>query len=294
LLLHFGFQLLAPLLLNYFAETSSAIQTGAINLHSTPRTEACLGIMRTVIYLATTMAVVAVYKAYVRLMEKRTLTEFSRRCAVAEVRNGFLVPLLFFAGAIFAPLSLHGNLVVEGMNGWPVVPQIFGLAIMAAVCEEIFFRGLLFRLTESSLGSALAVLLSSLLFGATHYFNPRATLTGAVGIGLEAGLALSALYMLTRRLWICMSMHFTWNLINGLLGLPISGTPVTGLFRSSLRGNELLTGGEFGVEASAITTSLGIVAGVYLLVMAYKRHCFIRPYWARNSRSPSEVLNEVS
>ncbi len=65
-----------------------------------------------------------------------------------------------------------------------------------------------------------------------------------------------------------------------------------GLFRSSLRGNELLTGGEFGVEASALVIIPGIVIGVYLLVVAYKRHCFIRPYWARDSRAPGEALNE--
>ncbi len=66
---------------------------------------------------------------------------------------------------------------------------------------------------------------------------------------------------------------------------------MNGLFRSSLRGNELLTGGEFGVEASAITIGLGIVIGGYLLVLAYNRHCFIRPWWTRNG-APG-ALNEI-
>ena len=115
---------------------------------------------------------------------------------------------------------------------------------MSAACEEIFFRGFLFRLTESSLGSLIAALLSTLLFGAAHYFNPHATLTRAIGLGLEAGLGLSALYMLTRTLWLCIAIHFTWNLITGLLSLPVSGAISNGLFKGSLRGSELLTGGE--------------------------------------------------
>ena len=80
--MHFGFQLLAPLLLHYFAESNSVIQAGAINLYSAPRTEAYLGIMRTLVYLGIALSVLAVYKVYVRFMEKRTLTEFSRRGAV--------------------------------------------------------------------------------------------------------------------------------------------------------------------------------------------------------------------
>ncbi len=217
-LLHFGIPFFAPFLLHYFGESNNVIQTGSINVSSAPNTEACLGIMRTLVYLGVALAAIAVYRVYAGVLEKRTLTEFSRRGMAQDVRNGVLIPLFVFAIAIFVPLSLRGNLVIEGINAWPVVPPIFGLAVMSAVCEEIFFRGVLFRIIESSLGSLVAVLLSSLLFGAAHYFNPGATLLGAVGIGLEAGLALSALYMLTRRLWVCISMHFTWNLINGLLG----------------------------------------------------------------------------
>ena len=291
LLLQVGFQLLAPLLLHHFGEGDKAIQSGSVDLNSAPHTMACLGIMRALVYLVTALAVFAVYKVYVRVMEKRTLTEFSRRGAAADVRKGCLATLLFVA-VFLIPLILHGNLVIGGMNDWRYVPPLVCGAAMSAVCEEIFFRGLLFRLTESSLGSVIAVLLSSLLFGAAHYLNPHATLMRAIGLGLEAGLGLSALYMLTRTLWLCITMHFTWNLITGLLSLPVSRTTSVGLFRSSLRGNELLTGGEFGVEASALVIGAGIVVGVYLLIVAYKRHCYIRPYWARQNKAPGEVLNE--
>ena len=252
---YIGLQLLSPALLRPFNGRNLGLAEGILFFA-----------MLLLIKLGITLAVLAVYAVYVRLMEKRTLTEFSRRGAAADVRNGCLWTLLFVA-VLLVPLSLHGNLVIDGINDWGLqrVPQLVGAAAMSAVCEEIFFRGLLFRLTESSLGSVIAVLLSSLLFGAAHYFNPHATIMRAIGVGLEAGLGLSALYMLTRTLWRCVAMHFTWNLITGLLSLPVSGTVAIGLFRSSLRGNELLTGGEFGVEASALVIIPGIVIGVYLL-----------------------------
>jgi membrane protease YdiL (CAAX protease family) len=241
------------------------------------------GLLFPVLDLAVALAVVAVYALYVHLMEKRPLTEFDRHNGAADFRNGCLWTLLFLA-VLLIPLTLHGNLVIGGINDWGLhVPSLIAASAMAAVCEEIFFRGLLFRLTESSLGSVIAVVFSSLLFGAAHYFNPHATLMRAIGLGLEAGLGLSALYMLTRTLWICIAMHFTWNLVNALLALPTSGGRTAGLFQSSLRGNELLTGGDFGIEASALVIIPGIVIGTYLLILAYKRHRFIPPFWARNS-----------
>jgi len=246
-----------------------------------------LGLLFPGVDLAVALAVVAVYVLGVRLIEKRPLTEFCRHHAAADFRNGSLWALLFLA-ALLVPLILQGNLVIGGINDWGLqVPSLIAAAAMAAVCEEILFRGLLFRLTESSLGSLIAVLLSSLLFGAAHFLNPHATLTRAIGVGLEAGLGISALYMLTRTLWICIAIHFTWNLVTGLLGLPDSGGTSAGLFRSTLRGNELLTGGDFGVEASALVIIPGIVIGVGLLIVAYKRHCVIPPFWERQPPRPA-------
>lgn len=277
---YFGIQFLFQALLFPLVNGSNLNLTGGVLV---------FGLLFPVINLAVALAVVAVYARYVRLVEKRPLTEFCRRHAATDFRNGTLWTLGFLA-VLLVTLILHGNLAIGGLNDWGLhVPPLIASAAMAAVCEEIFFRGLLFRLTESSLGSVSAVLLSSLLFGAAHYFNPHATLARAIGLGLEAGLGLSALYILTRTLWVCIAMHFTWNLVNGLLGLPNSGGTSAGLFRSSLHGNELLTGGDFGIEASALVIIPGIVIGTCLLILAYKRHRFIPSFLARNNSAPTET-----
>lgn len=249
--------------------------------------------LRLLVYLSVTALVVGAYALYWRWVERRPMMELQPQGAVRDLSKGFFFTLLV-ASLVLGPLWLHGNLVIEKVNGWRYLPQNLGLAIMSATAEEIFFRGLLFRLTEEKLGSAAATAISALLFGAAHYANPGTTFPQALGIGLEAGLALSALYMLTRTLWLCIATHATWNLLSGVLGLPDSGTATYGYFSSRLVGDERLTGGVFGVEASWWTIALGIGVGAYLVGIAYRHKKFKRPFWAAASSEPRPYSVEVN
>lgn len=49
------------------------------------------------------------------------------------------------------------------------------------------------------------------------------------------------------------------------------------------KGNELLTGGNFGLEFSLLIIIAGIILGVYLIFIAYKKGLIIRPYWDKNN-----------
>ena len=89
------------------------------------------------------------------------------------------------------------------------------------------FRGVLFRWLEEFGGSWVALLLTSVLFGAAHLANPNASWIAAIGIALEAGVMLGAAYMLTRSLWLPMGLHAAWNFTQGeIFDIPVSGTKV--------------------------------------------------------------------
>ena len=169
-------------------------------------------LVRPLVYLAVTA-----YWLYWRWVERRPMTEFAPTGAGRAIRMGAGVVLLA-AASIYGFLWFHGNLLITAGGGWRYLPQ--AAAVAAVVPEEILCRGLLFRLTEEKLGSAVAVLVSSGLFGLAHYANPGATLLSALGIGLQAGLGLAAAYMLTRTLWAPIAAHFMWDFIAGVLGLP--------------------------------------------------------------------------
>src|SRR5664280_2574587 len=127
-------------------------------------------------------------------------------------------------------------------------------AVLAGIMEEILFRGLLFRLSSKIVGTWGALIFTAGLFGLAHTLNPGATIGSSVAIALEAGVLLGAAYAATQRLWVPIGLHAGWNFTEGsLFGMTLSGNNMgVGLLRGSLSGPRILTGGEFGPEASIV------------------------------------------
>jgi membrane protease YdiL (CAAX protease family) len=105
-----------------------------------------------------------------------------------------------------------------------------------------------------------------------------------LAIALTAGLLLAAAFVVTRRLWLVIGIHFAWNFTQGgIFGVAVSGHEVDGLLRSELSGPELIAGGDFGPEASIFAVGLCVPVAVYLLVLGHRRGRFIRPMWKRRT-----------
>ncbi len=169
-----------------------------------------------------------------------------------------------------------------------------GLGFVAAFVEEIITRGIIFRITEESLGTWLAVVISALFFGLSHIFNPESSWFAALCIAVEAGVLLAAAYITTRRLWLPIGLHFAWNFTQGgIFGVPVSGGRVDGILESSLSGPERLSGGKFGAEASIFAVLVCTSMAIYLIVRAVRNGQIIRPFWARTKAEPiSEIAGE--
>src|SRR6202167_5918387 len=218
-----------------------------------------------------TLVVVSAYSGYVRLAEKRSVAELSGPHAVRELGAGMLLGALLLSVTI-AVLAALGVYRVTGSNGWLAVLATVPGFILAAVLEEVVMRGVVFRILEQSLGSWLALALSALIFGALHLLNPGTTLLNAGAIMLEAGILLAAAYMLTRRLWLCMGIHFAWNFTQGgIFSAAVSGGKAKGLLQGQMIGPAWLTGGSFGVEASVVALVVCIIAGLLLVIAAERR-----------------------
>lgn len=123
---------------------------------------------------------------------------------------------------------------------------------------------------EAGIGWVPALLITAVFFGALHLLNPSATLFGALAIAVEAGLLLGAVFLATRSLWAVIGLHAAWNATEALLGIPVSGQVAPALFRVDVSGSELLTGGDFGIEASVVPMVIGAVAAAVLLVVAHR------------------------
>jgi membrane protease YdiL (CAAX protease family) len=225
------------------------------------------------------------YYSFVRLIERRKVSELLGSGAVAEFASGAVIgaALISITVGILYALRLY---VVAGVNERSAVVPILMSAVMAGTVEELLVRGVVFRILEDWLGSWLALLFSAVLFGALHLPNPNATLFSATAIALEAGVMFAAAYMLTRRLWLAIGIHMAWNFTqSGIYGVATSGVAQQGYLQSSLLGPTVLSGGKFGAEGSIIAVAVCTTCGLTMLWLAHKRSRFLRPSWRRVSAS---------
>ena len=228
------------------------------------------------------------YVLYVRAIEKRAVTELSTRGMGRELGAGILFGALLFTVTI-AILWVLGSYHIVGVNTWTAMLPAVALSISSAVVEEIVFRGILFRIVQESLGSWLALLISGLIFGALHLANPNATLFGGLAIALEAGLLLGAAFMVTRRLWLAIGIHFAWNFTQGgIFGVNVSGNAFGGWLQSTLSGPEWLSGGAFGAEASIVAIVVCLCGFAILYWQAQKRGHVVAPFWARKKNQAAQ------
>ncbi len=99
-------------------------------------------------------------------------------------------------------------------NAWAVVRSIFLIAVVPAICEEFFFRGMVFKFAQSILKKWwLSVVLSALLFAAFH-----TSISEFLPIFL-AGLVLGWVYYITSSIWMNVLLHLLFNGLQVLLGV---------------------------------------------------------------------------
>ena len=178
-------------------------------------------------------------------------------------------------------LAILGVYRVSGIHGWTPMLATIPAFIMGAVLEEVVMRGVLFRILEQWRGSWIALAISAALFGLLHLLNPGVTLLNAGAMMLEAGILLAAAYMLTRRLWLCIGIHFAWNFTQGgIFSAAVSGGATNGLLEAKLVGPVWLTGGAFGAEASVVAVVVCLAAGLLLLLAARRKGHVIQSSWS--------------
>jgi uncharacterized protein len=172
---------------------------------------------------------------------------------------------------VFIVLLAAGGLSVESVE-FPIdsIVVYAGLLSLVALEEEAMCRGYILLNVMQSMNKYLALLIVSILFSLLHLLNPNPSVVGYFNIVL-AGLLLGIYYVHKRNLWFPIGLHLTWNFFQGIVfGSPVSGVYTPSILSLSRSGNELLTGGEFGFEASLVTTGAVLVA-IVLIHFAYRQ-----------------------
>jgi membrane protease YdiL (CAAX protease family) len=168
-----------------------------------------------------------------------------------------------------AALIGSGWLSVEPHNpgSWTAAAlRVSALLAVAALAEELVFRGYILAVLREKLGWGPALAVTSVAFGYAHVNNPGAG-TRPLLLVMLAGLFLGAIVAVTRSLYAAWMAHFAWNWTMAvLLHIPVSGVGTeTPDYRTFDTGPDWATGGPWGPEGGG-GAALGMIAGLGYLI----------------------------
>lgn len=189
--------------------------------------------------------------------------EISLRHTAFGVAAGAAAALL----VILPPLVTGAAQLVQAPEQPANLRSILFVAVMlvfGALGEELLFRGYGFQLLLNRLGGWGTVIPSAALFALAHLGNLNASWPGALNSFLW-GLLLGYAIVRSGDLWLATGLHFGWNLTLPLFGVNLSGFTmgVTG-YRLDWSAGPLWSGGDYGVEASILTSLVIPLVGLYL------------------------------
>ncbi|MGD8496797.1 MAG: CPBP family intramembrane metalloprotease [Gemmatimonadales bacterium] len=198
------------------------------------------------------------------------------RLAALDIASGIVNSALVMAG-MFLTLRALGLINVEDVSWWgrgsmsgpgvpltmpPAVLLVLYELVLVAWWEELVFRGYLFQNLIDGVGLAWSIVVTSLVFGFGHAFNPEATLLSSVLIALITPQLIYA-YLATGQLWLPIGLHLGWNFFQAsVFGFAASGLDSPSLITQSPASPDWLSGGAFGAEGSVLIlpfTALSVV-----------------------------------
>ena len=210
---------------------------------------------------------------YCRIVEKRrfrTMGFVRQRCG-KELLLGLAVGGAAFTVCVLFALLL-GVVQSEGMGmaNWLVLILILLSYVLQATVEEIVFRGYFMVSLSRKYPLWLASALSAVTFAAVHLTNPGAGFMVILNIFL-IGLFLSMIILKRGNIWVACGFHTMWNFAQGnIFGMSVSGLNMSDstIFKfTSTSGNLLLTGGDFGLEATLETTIITVLLIIWVSKM---------------------------
>jgi len=160
-----------------------------------------------------------------------------------------VIPMVVAGGiAIFLNLELSAW-------GWLVADAAF--FALAALAEEIAFRGYAFQRFVRSVGPMGAALGFAAYYAIVQFQTPGSN-RASFAVSIVLSLLLSTAYLRTKALWLSWGLNFGWKASRALLfGLAVSGvnshSPVV---QGDPMGSFWLTGGGFGLDGTWVACTV--------------------------------------
>jgi len=184
---------------------------------------------------------------------------YSMKGRLKDCIYGILVGLVLISLGFFSLLFTDYLEITQIVFSFKIVAGSFFFYLVAAMIEEVIFRGYVLNNLMEYGNKYLALFISSVLFALIHGMNPNLTIIAMVNLAIAGGV-LGITYIYTKNIWYPVFLHVSWNYFQGpIYGFEVSGTQAASIISQKVSGNELITGGSFGFEGSIILTVLMIV-----------------------------------
>ena len=160
---------------------------------------------------------IGLYWLIYRFWEKRKVSEISLK----KIHFNGLLSLLFgflLISFVLFVFWISGNFIIVSSTGGSMLLALFIHLLSASIFEEVLLRGIIFRITENSLNTVWAIIISSIIFSALHLSNGGFNIVSFISL-MGLGALLGIIYSLTKILWSVIFVHLGWNFAQGFFGL---------------------------------------------------------------------------
>ncbi|MGN1432078.1 MAG: lysostaphin resistance A-like protein [Ruminococcus sp.] len=218
---------------------------------------------------------------YWKLIEKKPLSEMGLTKHFGNYFIGIIAGVILLAVSVFA-IVLTGNIEYHGIfenADILMIILLFGGFIVQGATEEILCRGIVLHTLKEKTPIWFAIAVSTVLFIIPHWSSlfEGGTIYGVIGVAnlVLISIIFSLLTIRFKSIWAACGLHSFWNsILYCVLGLNLSGKDetVTAVFNMQSVGENIWNGGEYGIEASVITTVVLALAAALIWYMNRKKN----------------------
>lgn len=217
---------------------------------------------------------------YWKLIEKKSLSEMGLTKHFGNYFIGAIIGVILLALSVVA-IVLTGNIKYHGIFenvDIIMILLLFGGFIIQGATEEILCRGIVLHTLKEKTSIGIAIAVSTILFIIPHWSSLFAgdIIYGVIGVAnlVLISVIFSLLTIDFKSIWAACGLHSFWNaILYSVLGLNLSGKDekVASIFNMQSVGKSIWNGGEYGIEASIITTIILAFAVALLWYMNRKK-----------------------
>lgn len=191
------------------------------------------------------------------------------------LRNAWigLVTGVVWLGSVVALLWLTGTLRFSGMYAVPLLWVWLLSCLLNVAMQELLVRGYLYRLCKNNYNTAVAIVVTTLLFTGMH---GGAFSAGPLAVFNVVTMSVFASFLLeyTGTLLAPILVHFVWNAVGAIvLGGVSLASDYPKLLNAVFEGNSILSGGVYRLEGSVVTLAANLaLAALFGWLMRRRAH----------------------